>query len=141
MSYKPSLFHLYWLLIALNTTGCDTFYSENVCESRNCEQFEIHLNNNFDDDYVRIEIDGKPVFNKRITTDYIWSLAEIIELERPEGTHHINVVVNGNEEGKRSFELDDMLYIHVRYYHEPLPDSNISEGIKIDFNTEPPMYD
>lgn len=131
----------YWLLIVLSITGCDIFYTENVCESRNCEQFEIHLNNNFDDDYVRVEIDGKPVFNKRITTDDVWSLAEIIELERPEGSHQIKVVVNENEEGERSFELDDMLYIHVRYYREPLPRSNIPQGVKIDFNDQSPMYD
>ncbi len=139
---KPSLFHLiYWLIIALSITGCDIFYSENVCESSPCESFQIHLNNNFDDDYVRVEIDGKPVFNKRITTDYVWSLAEIIELERPEGTHQIKVVVNENEEAERSFVLDDKLYIYVRYYHKLLPRLNIPQGVKIDFTNRPPMYD
>ncbi len=103
--------------------------------------FEVHLNNGFDDDRVRVEIDGQTVFDERVTTDDVWSLAEVLKLQRPEGTHHIRAVVNGSEEGAASFELDRELFIHVRYYREALPSHGIPEGVVIEIREHRPVYD
>lgn len=109
--------------------------------SPNAQAFEVHLQNNFDEDRVRVEIDGEVVFNDRVSTDYLWSLAEVVVLKAPEGKRRLRVVVNGSEEGKAQFNLDKKLYIGVRYYKEPIPSLEIPEGIVMDVSEEEFIYD
>ncbi len=140
-NYRKSL-HVAFFAILIIASGCELLSPVAEPECATCEQaFEIHLNNNFDNDRVHVEIDGKVIFDERITTDYVWSLAEIVKLKRPMGTHHIKIVVNGSEEEKRTFELDRLLFIHVRYYPEAIPDLSIPRGVVIEVSEIRPMYD
>jgi hypothetical protein len=102
---------------------------------------EIHLQNSFDGDAVRVTIDDMPVFAGAVTTDYVWSLAKIIELERPQGSHRVTVVVNETHRASATVTLDRPLYLGVRFYPEPLPRLSIDEGVVIDVTDQRFVYD
>ena len=104
-------------------------------------ELEVHLNNSFNDDRVRVKIDGHEVFDGRVTTNYVLSLAEVIQLTKSSGSHEIEVQVNDGDPSSTTFDLDHPLYILVRYYPEDLPTYNIQEGIYFDITEERPMYD
>lgn len=140
--YKHYSFKVLFAFLLIIAAGCQVLPVENEPECSNCDRsFEVHINSNFDNDRVRIEIDGLTVFNERVTTNPVLSLAEIIELKRPAGVHRIRVVVNGSKAGEKTFSLDQKLYIQVRFYPEAIPDLNIPEGVSIYVSEIQPMYD
>lgn len=142
-----NIIHSRLLLVALVTvlalaSGCKLLPTEGEAGCTECElAFEVHVKNNFQNDHVRLAIDGMVVFDERVTTNYVWSLAEIIKLKRPMGTHQVKVVVNGSEQGESTFELDRPLFIHVRYYSKPIPELSIPKGVLVEVSEQRPMYD
>lgn len=135
------LFHLTsFAALVLILEACQLVSSRTVCESYECVDFEVHLNNNFNNDLVQVEIDKKVVLNERVTTNHVLSLAEIIKLKRPAGKHSIKITVNGRKE-ESIFMLDCKLFIHVRYYSEAIPGLNIPKGVVINISKYPPLYD
>lgn len=103
--------------------------------------FEIHLQSYFRGESVRIEMDGQPLFNKAVTTNPVLGLAEIINLEKPVGEHHIKVVVNDAEERETNFVLDCKLYVGIRYSRDAIPEPNISKGVRIEITDSPYIYE
>lgn len=102
---------------------------------------EVHLTSQFNDDHVRVAIDGREVFDERVTTVDVLSLAEVVELKSSSGRHRIDVDVNGSYHASERFYLDRPKYAIVRFYKEPLPRYQISEGILIDVTDRRPVYD
>ena len=116
-----------WMLLfvgAVATAGCGL-----LGEDR--QAFEVHLQSSFDQDHVRVELDGRTVFDGRVTTAHVAGLAERIELERPTGTHRIRVTVNDLEAVEKRFKLDERLTVAVQYYAEAWPQQKIPQGVTI----------
>ncbi len=126
------------LLLITVAAGCHGLSSDPRGPSH---ALEAHLQNSFDGDAVRVMIDDAPVFTGAVTTDYVWSLAKIIELERPQGRHRVTVVVNEAHRASATFTLDRPLYLGVRFYPEPLQRLSIEEGVVIDVSDQRFAYD
>ena len=97
----------------------------------NRQAFEVHLQSSFEDDHVRVEIDGQVVFDGRVTTAHVAGLAERIKLERPTGRHRIRVIVNDLEAVEKRFRLNERLTVAVQYYAEAWPQQSIPQGVTI----------
>lgn len=124
------------------TSGCEFLpaqYDEG--QAGDLQAFEVHLNSQFSNDRVQVFIDGKEVFDERVTTLDVLSLAEVIALKRPAGHHRIEVVVNRKERKAATFSLTEALYIHVWYRPEGIPELNIPQGIAIEPSRHRPIYD
>lgn len=55
----------------------------------------VDIQSQFDDDRVRVEVGGVPVFDGRVTTEDVLSLAEIVEAQVPPGETTLRATVNG----------------------------------------------
>ena len=76
-----------------------------------------------------------------VETNYLLSLAEVVKLKMPIGSHRIKVSVNGIEDQEKTFELNRKLYIAARYFRDPMPDLNIPKGVMIEISDHPFIYD
>ena len=101
---------------------------------------EVHLQANFENDLVRVELDRKVIFNDRATTGALLGFAERLKLKRDSGTHSLRVVVNNNVLHEESFDLQDTLYIGVGYVL-PINIYVNRKEIKFRFSEEPFRYD
>lgn len=105
------------------------------------QSFEVHLNSQFDNDRVQVRIDGREVFDERVTTLDVLSLAHILKLERPAGPHLLEVVVAGRTRADTTFYLADPQYIQV-WYADPANASVMGHtGIRLEISRERPLYD
>ena len=64
----------------------------------------IDVQTQFDDDRVRLEVGGVPVYDDRVTTEATLSLAEIVRTNVPPGATTLAVTVNGGPSA--ALELD-----------------------------------
>lgn len=132
------------ILIALSALllahGCG-FLDPDSCSCSPAYEIDlaVHLGSWFQDDLVEVAIDGKTVFDQRVTTLDVLSLAKIIELKYQPGLHHLEVTVNGLAQETTTFYLDRPLYALVSYFEEPLPDR--PAGVHITVTATPPVYD
>lgn len=132
---------LFFTAILVIANGCGLFTpdDEHVCVTCR-DNFEIHLQSNFDDDHVRVEIDRVLVFEGHVKTNHILGLAELIELQWPEGMHSIKVTVNGLENAAKTFDLNRPLFVLVGYYTDHIPAAEISAGVHIEISKQRPTY-
>lgn len=104
-------------------------------------ELEIHLTNSYEDDRVRVRLDGREVFDGRVTTDYTVSLAEVIHLKESAGPSEIEVLVNNTHSASTTIDLDEPLFVQVQFYRDDLPHFRIVEGIFFTVLRERPLYD
>lgn len=64
----------------------------------------VDIQTQFADDRVRLEVGGVPIFDDRVTTEDVLSLAEIVRSNVPPGPTTLVVRVNGGPEG--TLDLD-----------------------------------
>ena len=76
---------------------------------------EVHLWQTYEDDEVRISIDGQVVFSDRVTTDDVLSLAARIPITVSSGSHRIGVLINRSVEEETTFHTKDVAVIAVTY--------------------------
>lgn len=136
-NYAP---HVLALLLAALLAGCSTAGDPPAWTGPK-QTLEVHLQNHFEDDHVRVAIDNHTVFSGAVTTDYVWSLAEIIELNLPMGAHRLTVTRNQGPSATLLFTLDRPLYIGVKYFEEPLPRLSIPQGFRFAVRDRPYVYD
>ena len=128
------------LLLAAVLAGCDAA-GEAPEWTGPTHPLEIHLQNHFEDDHVRVAIDGRTVFEGDITTEYVWSLAKIVEVDVPVGEHRLTVTRNHVPTATALFVADQPLYIGVKYFEEALPRLNIPQGFRIEVREQPYVYE
>lgn len=108
---------------------------------REVVNFEVHFQNSFDDDDVLLRIDNNNIFVGNISTDNAVSVAKILKLQQLSGNHLFYLNVNNNYFETREYELNDTLYILVRYHENEIDYLNIRQGIDIEFTNLRPLYD
>lgn len=138
MNHTPTCNHflLSVILLAGSLVGCGI-----LNEDRDGVALEVHLQSNFDGEHVEVEIDGRTVFHDRIRTDHRIGLAEVIELELPEGKHRVRIEVDGGFRTEQQFALEDRLLIGVTFHRQSIPGTSIVEGIHLQFSDTPFLYD
>lgn len=130
------------VLFLVLVSGCEPFGVDPcACSPEFQLDLEVHLGSDFNDDRVRVAIDGREVFDDRVTTNHVLSLAEVIELQRPPGRYRIDVQVNHDHQAWTTFDLDRPLFVGVGYHVEPIPRYNIAAGIAIHVTDTRPVYD
>lgn len=75
----------------------------------------IAAHSDFNNDLVTIYIDGKSIFNQKITTNNVLSYAASTTDSVFAGQHLIKVVVNGIVSKKQTFTISNDLYIGINY--------------------------
>lgn len=63
-------------------------------ESTDRVPLRIDIQSQFDDDRVRLEVGGVPVFDGRVTTEDVLSLARVVEASVPPGETVMEAIVN-----------------------------------------------
>lgn len=133
-----------YLLIAslLAAPGCEIITPDAESACAECrDDLQIHLRNSFENDRVRVKLDDNVVYNGRVTTDDVWSLAEIVELRPRPGRHVLDVMINGSYKASETIDLDRPTYVHVHFNPETIPALGIQEGIVVNISDQRPMYD
>ncbi len=92
----------------------------------------LHLEAGFDNDSVKLYIDGNRVFNDVVTTSPLIGLAEAIIIQQPEGVFEMTIEVNNREMAVEDILIDEELYVLMNFYND-LP--------TIDTSTTAPGYD
>ena len=64
----------------------------------------VDIQSQFDDDRVRVEVGGVPVFDDRVTTEALLSLAKIVEADVPPGETTLEATVNGGPSATLSLD-------------------------------------
>ena len=103
--------------------------------------FEIHFQNNFNDDDVLLKLDSNNIYAGKLTTDYVWSLAKSFRLQAYSGEHILFVNLNNTYTVRQQFTLTDSLYIIIKYYDEDYPECGATKGLNVWFTNNPPLYD
>ena len=103
--------------------------------------FEIHFQNNFDNDDVLLKLDNNNIYAGKLTTDYVWSLAKAFQLQAYSGQHTLFVNLNNSYTYQERFTLTDGLYILIRYYDDDHPEWEVTKGLNIRFTNTAPIYD
>lgn len=98
-------------LVLAVLAGCD---SAVVTPPAGPESLRVDFQTVFDDDRVRVELDGALVFDGRVTTDGALSLAESVDLSIPEGAHDLRVEVGGAS-AEAAFVAGDIVFVAVGY--------------------------
>lgn len=78
------------------------------------ESLTVDFTTHFDDDLVRVELDGVLIYEERLTTADVLSLAERVVFSIPEGEHRIRIEVAG-QASAATFEAGQIVFIGVGY--------------------------
>ena len=89
------------LALLLVLPACD---AAGFWETQERVPLRVDIQSEFADDRVRLEVGGVPVFDDRVTTEAVLSLAEIVRSNVPPGRTTLTVLVNG--EAETALELD-----------------------------------
>ena len=124
------------ILLAGSIVGCGI-----TNDDRDGDALEVHLQSNFDGEHVEVEIDERTVFHDSVRTNHVIGLADVIELELPEGKHRIRIDVDGEFSNEQQFALEDRLFIGITFHRQSIPQTSIVEGIHFQFSDTPFSYD
>jgi len=127
------------IIFSLSFTSCISTSIEPT--EREVVNFEVHFQNNFEEDDILLRIDNSNIFAGRISTDHTISVAKILKLQQLSGNHLLHVNVNNVFFETREYELRDTLYILIRHYKDDLDFLNIQKGINVEFTEQRPLYD
>ena len=108
IKYFISLF----IIITL-VAGCSD--DVNSTNTEPTEQLRIDLQSGYSDTQVKIFLDNYTVFDDKVSTNDVVSVAAIIPLEVNAGTHYLKVTVNNLLTKETLFTIGDKLYIGVNY--------------------------
>ena len=78
------------------------------------ESLTVDFTTRFNDDLVRVELDGVLIYEERLTTTDVLSLAERVAFSIPEGEHRIRVEVAGRASAA-TFEAGETVFVGIRY--------------------------
>ena len=92
--------------------GCD---SADPTAPLGPESLTVDFTTHFDDDLVRVNLDGVLIYEERLTTADVLSLAERAAFSIPEGEHRIRIEVEGRASAAATFEAGQTVFIGVRY--------------------------
>lgn len=110
---------LLFLLLVLILSGCllpgCSKDKEHPNTSGEKHKLSIAAHSDFNNDLVTIYIDGKSIFNQKITTNNTLSYAAGTTDSVFAGQHLIKVVVNGIVSKKQTFTISNDLYIGINY--------------------------
>lgn len=102
--------------------------------------FEVHIQHNFDNDRVVVELDGKVVFDDYVTTNPVLGLAKIVKLQAYRGTHHVRAILRAPDGTLQPdfiqevvVDLNQPVYICLT--------KNVEQVFKASVKKERPMYD
>lgn len=95
------------VLLVTSMPGCD----EPAAPAS--QSFEFHIQSFFQGDWVRLELDDRPVFWGRATTEPLLGVAAVIPSSATPGAHVARVTVGGVERTVQ-FDLRSPLYILVQ---------------------------
>lgn len=100
---------------ALLLAGCD---SAGPVAPSGSESLTVDLRTNFDNDLVRVKLDGALIYEGRVTTNLSQGLAERATFSVSEGEHHIRVEVGGRASAAATFEAGTAVFVGVSYNPE-----------------------
>jgi hypothetical protein len=75
----------------------------------------IDLTNSYNQDEVKVILDGKILLDESLQSNHSTGFAKILRVEKTEGNHTLKVIVNGTVQNEKSFSVKDDLYIFVNY--------------------------
>lgn len=127
IKYFISLF----IIITL-VAGCSD--DVNSTNTEPTEQLRIDLQSGYSDTQVKIFLDNYTVFDDKVSTNDVVSVAAIIPLEVNAGTHYLKVTVNNLLTKETLFTIGDALYIGVNY-------SSSNLNIMFNFSDSAFLYD
>ncbi len=84
-------------------------------KTKQAEIFQIHLQTEFKNNYVRVKFDQENVFDDTVSTNSNMSYAAIISLDVSQGQHYIQVLVDNDIQGDTTLIVGDSLYVLVRF--------------------------
>jgi hypothetical protein len=84
-------------------------------DSEPADVFEIHLQGAFEGNDVRVEYDGRVVYDGVARTDERIGLASSIPVDTNNGIHFIRVRVDGKVTAHERVTVTDTLYVGVTY--------------------------
>lgn len=87
----------------------------------------------FDGERVELELDGERIYSERVTTDHIWSVAELVQFSVAEGRHEIKATVGGAS-ATLGFDASTTRVVAVRY-------DRAARRVELEALAEPPLYD
>lgn len=100
----------------------------------NQHPLHLHLQSQFNNDYVQVDIDGSQVYADSVTTNNVLGLADTYSLNEEEGPHVIHIAVNNIVNYTDSFQLNDELYIGINY-------DAWQQNIHLIYSAEPFLYE
>ena len=124
------------ILLAAGLPACSLLTDE-----MDGDQLEIHLQSSFSGERVQVMIDGILVYDAEVSTDQRIGLADVIQLQRTQGRHQIEVVVDGRYHVEESFQLRDRLFIAVSFFEQSIPEAGLEEGVHLAFLDSTINYD
>ncbi|CAN5335014.1 hypothetical protein BH09BAC1_BH09BAC1_09940 [soil metagenome] len=92
----------------------------------------LHMQWLFDNDNVKLYIDGVRVYNGYVTTSPLVGLAEAVDVEQPYGSFEMKIVVNDIYTAKRNITFSQDLFVLFTF------ENNVPA---IDTTTTAPGYD
>jgi hypothetical protein len=111
----------------LVVVGCD----DGVAPSP--QGYEVHVVGHFDQTWVRVHVDGHPLYDGYATTNPLIGVAAIVRATAPSGRHQIRVTAGGTT-AEFEFELSEYLYA--------IASRDATDGaITVVVTRERPLYD
>ena len=102
------------VLAAFLVAGCD---STGITLPSGPQPLTVDLTARFDNDLVRIELDDELIYEERVTTEDVLSLAARATFEIPEGRHRVRVEVGGRASASAEFTAGETVFVSV--FHDP----------------------
>ncbi len=125
------------LLFGLLLVGCN---KNNSGVPSQVIDFEVHIQHNFDNDRVVVELDSKVVFDDYVTTHPFLGLAKIVKLQAYRGTHNVRAILRAPDGTLQPdfiqevvVDLNQPVYIFLT--------KNVEQIFKASVKKEPPMYE
>lgn len=108
--HRPLTMRLPLALPVALVAGCDTTA---ITTPSGPESLTVDFTARFDRDLVRIELDGEPIYEERVTTEDVLSLAARASFEIPEGWHQFRVQVGGRASAATEFYAGEVVFVSV----------------------------
>jgi hypothetical protein len=122
------------LVLLVFLTACET-ESPTISPTSKTQLLEVHLWQVFEDDAVRVALDGEPIFEGVVSTNHIFTLAKRIPTRVAQGDHELKITVNKRWTGAVRFAVEKPLYIGVSFFR------NRADGpFDFRFLDEEPLY-
>lgn len=105
-NFVKKLIFLFMLIPVLVINGCKKLDIE--------EELRIDIGTQFQNDFVRVKLDGDIIFSDTVSTNPIIGVSKVITIDYPIGKCDISVNVNGIEK-KDKFRHEKNRFVYISY--------------------------